>query len=69
MIAPRLLATVTGLALVAACSPDTPENEIAAGNALDAAEGGSAESVGGEWGVGFLFAALVRLGGMGRACR
>ena len=43
MIAPRLLATVTGLALVGACSPDTPENEIAAGNALDAAEGGSAE--------------------------
>jgi len=31
------------MALLAACSPDTPENEVAAGNALEAAESGSAE--------------------------
>ena len=43
VIARTLIVTFAGMALLAACSPDTPENEVAAGNALEAAEGGSAE--------------------------
>lgn len=48
MNAGRGFLAVAVLALVAACSPDTPENEIAANDALQSAEGAALGDQGGE---------------------
>ena len=44
MKAARLFGPMAALAVLAACSPDTPENEVAAGSALEVAEAGAASA-------------------------